>query len=156
MSETFRKVNQMDKDAVSEKLKVVLASAFSFAIKVQNYHWNVTGPNFNEYHAFFQTIYERVYNDVDLYAEHVRILGFYSPGSLSRFAELSRIEDELAIPPASKMFARLASDNMILITLLKNLRKDADEINAVGLIVTLEDSINYHEKLQWMLTSFIS
>lgn len=144
----------MDKETLAEKLKVVLGTAFSFAIKAQNYHWNVTGPNFSEYHEFFQTIYERLYKDIDLYGEHVRILGFYCPGSLSRFVELSRIEDELAVPSASKMFARLASDNMILITLLKNLRKDAEEVDAIGLIVTLEDSINYHEKLQWMLTSF--
>ena len=42
---------------LSDNLKVLLASTQAFAIKSQNFHWNVEGSNFPQYHAFFDTLY---------------------------------------------------------------------------------------------------
>ena len=41
---------------LSDSLKVLLASTQSFAIKSQNFHWNVEGSNFPQYHSFFDTL----------------------------------------------------------------------------------------------------
>lgn len=144
----------MDKQILAEKLKVVLATAYSFQLKAHNYHWNVVGPHFSEYHNFFGDIYERVHDDVDDYAEQIRVLGAYSPGSLSRFTELTRITDELAIPEPASMFSKLSNDNKILIDLLSNLHSNAEEANEIGLSAILEDKIVYHTKLGWMLKAF--
>jgi starvation-inducible DNA-binding protein len=143
----------MDNQALAERMKVVLATAYSFALKAQNYHWNVVGAHFVEYHEFFQEIYEQVHKDVDDYAEQIRILGMFSPGSLSRFAELSRVNDELAIPKASRMIVNLATDNQILVDTLKAVHAAAEEAKSPGLAALLEERIQYHEKLGWMLNS---
>lgn len=47
----------MDKTQLAEQMKVLLASTFSLYLKAHNYHWNVTGPNFGQYHEFFGDLY---------------------------------------------------------------------------------------------------
>lgn len=146
----------MDNQLIGEKLKVVLATAHSFALKAQNYHWNVTGPHFIEYHAFFQEIYEQVYADADAYAEVIRTLGMFAPGSLSRFAEMARINDEQTIPTPDVMFSRLASGNTIMLSLLNNTHADATEAKNFAVTSFIEERLQYHEKLGWKLNSLIA
>jgi starvation-inducible DNA-binding protein len=146
----------MDNQVLAERLKVVLATAHSFALKAQNYHWNVTGPHFLEYHEFFQEIYEQVHTDIDAYAEYIRILGMYAPGSLSRFSELSRIKDETTFPVAKIMLSRLAEDNMIMINLLKAMHSAATEGKNFAVTSFVEERLQYHEKLGWMLASLLT
>lgn len=137
-----------------EQMKRVLATAFSLYLKAHNYHWNVTGPNFSEYHSWFGDFYTAVWQSVDLYAEKIRILGSYAPGSLSRFLELTDIADELNIPEARVMFERLGEDNDELIALLYETVDMAEDANDRGLINFLEGQIDVHEKYRWMLKSF--
>jgi starvation-inducible DNA-binding protein len=144
----------MDKPELIEKLKEILASAFSLYLKAHNYHWNVTGPNFSEYHKFFGKYYENVHDSIDLYAEHIRMLGVYTPGSLKRFSELTKISDEVAIPSAKFMFVRLASDNALLLDELRTAHRIADALGEIGVSATLETQIQFHEKMQWQLTAF--
>lgn len=143
----------MDNQILAERLKVILATAHAFALKSQNYHWNVTGPHFVEYHEFFQTIYEQIHLDVDTYAEQIRILGMFAPGSLTRFSEMSRVKCELNIPKTDAMIVKLSSDNQIMLELLKSCHSVSSTANNPGLTSILEERIQYHEKLGWMLAS---
>jgi starvation-inducible DNA-binding protein len=143
----------MDNKMLAEKLKVVLATAHAFSLKAHNYHWNVTGPHFIEYHEFFGGIYEQVNADTDSYAEYIRILGVFAPGSLSRFSEMSRVSDEQTIPAANVMFTRMLSDNTTMLSLLKSTHADATEAKNFALTSFIETRLEYHEKLGWMLTS---
>ena len=81
----------MDKDQLISQMKVILATSFSFYLKAHNYHWNVTGPNFTQYHEFFGDIYTDVWESLDTTAEEIRKLGSFVPGSLTRYLEISRI-----------------------------------------------------------------
>lgn len=144
----------MDKTALVEQLKVVLASAFSMYLKAHNYHWNVTGPNFIQYHEFLATVYGDVHGSIDTYAEHIRALGSFAPGSLKRFSELTRVSDEVAVPNAKFMFIRLATDNEILLDELRATASMAEELGERGVLNFIEGQIDAHEKLHWMLKSF--
>ena len=105
---------------LSENLKILLATSYAFVIKAQNFHWNIEGSNFPQYHKFFDDLNHEVYeNAIDRTAEYIRTLESYTPGSISRYAELSLIPDQLKIPRAELMFAELYSDNTILIEHLK-------------------------------------
>ena len=137
-----------------EEMKKLLASSFSLYLKAHNYHWNVTGPNFAQYHEFFGDFYEEVHGSVDTTAEEIRKLGSFAPGSLSRYSDLSVVDDELNIPPSSRMFENLAADNDKVISLLYNCRRIADAIGRNGTVNYLEDRISTHEKHAWMLKSF--
>jgi starvation-inducible DNA-binding protein len=144
----------MDKAQLINEMKRLLANTFALYLKAQNYHWNVTGPNFAQYHTFFGDIYEEVHGSIDTTAEEIRKLGSFAPGSLSRFSELKDIEDETTIPESAIMFARLARDNDIVIQNLYNARKIAEEIEAAGTLDYIEARIGVHEKHAWMLKSF--
>lgn len=144
----------MDKTELAEKLKAILATAFSLYLKAHNYHWNVTGPNFSEYHEFFADYYTAVHESVDVYAEHIRMLGVYTPGSLKRFSELTMISDEVAVPSPKFMFVRLAADNLLLLNELRSTWEVAESMKEHGVVATLETQIQFHEKMQWQLTAY--
>lgn len=136
-------------------MKKLLASSYAFTIKAQYFHWNVEGPNFNEYHEFFGKIYEEVYASIDATAEYIRTLDSYAPGSFDRFKELSVIPEQTLVPRAELMFAELLSDNNLMLDLLRECFKIAGEENEFGIENFLAERIDAHAKHGWMLKSYI-
>jgi starvation-inducible DNA-binding protein len=136
---------------LTEQMKVALASVFSFYLKAHYFHWNVEGPNFPQYHDFFGNLYEEVHGSVDQFAEEIRALGAYAPGSLQRFKELSKIDDELNVPNSMTMIRELSLDNDRIISMLEEINKLANENGKSGLSNFIEDRIDKHSKHAWML-----
>ena len=137
-----------------EQLKVVQATAFSVYLKAHNFHWNVTGPDFIQYHSFLQTLYDQVFESVDAYAEKIRTLGAFAPGSLQRFSELTKVQDELNVPTSMMMLEKLALDNDTLIAELYKTDALCDNLNQRGIQNFIQGQIEAHEKLRWMIKSF--
>jgi starvation-inducible DNA-binding protein len=138
-------------DELIEQMKLCLASVFSLYLKTHYFHWNVEGKDFSQFHEFFGELYEEIYGSIDPMAEEIRTLGSYAPGSLARFKDLSKIEDETNVPDAIRMVRILQMDNQIVITELKKARKMADEQDAHGLVNFLEDRLDKHWKHDWQL-----
>ena len=134
-----------------EQMKVCQASAFALYLKAHNFHWNVEGPNFAQYHEFFSDYYNDVWGSVDAIAEHIRTLDAYVPGSLGRFRELSAISDENAVPDAHGMFSKLGDDNKRMIDELKKAQTQAEKLGYVGISNFFQDRIDIHEKHGWMI-----
>ena len=137
-----------------QQLKVVQATAFSLYLKAHNFHWNITGPDFAQYHTFLGTVYTQVFESIDDYAEKIRALDSFAPGSLLRFTQLSKVQDELNIPTGLAMLAKLAIDNDILIEELYATDALCDSLNQRGVQNFIQGQIESHEKLRWMLKSF--
>lgn len=143
----------MNKELV-DALKVALADTFAFYLKAHNFHWNVTGPHFSEYHSFLGVLWQEVFTGVDLIAEGIRTLDAFSPGSFTRFKELSTIEDETKIPEASAMLSKLSADNEKVLASLHNAYMLAEKDMKHGISNFLQDRITAHDKHGWMLRSF--
>jgi len=141
----------MDKEQLVDRMKVVLASSFAFMLKAWNYHWNVEGINFPQYHTFFGNLYEEVQDAIDPIAEHIRTLDAYAPGSLERFKQLSSVLDETTVPAPAIMALRLEQDNDKLIQDLTFASTEAERIKEVGLVDFLQGRIDIHKKHRWML-----
>jgi starvation-inducible DNA-binding protein len=94
-------------EELQKAAKIAFASEFSFYLKAHQFHWNVTGPLFLQSHELFGKIYEEVYGVVDDFAEKIRALGTYMPGSYTRLSVLSQIEDETEVPPLETMLSEL-------------------------------------------------
>lgn len=137
-----------------EYMKRVLGSSFALYLKAHNYHWNVTGPNFAQYHDFLGDLYEEIHGSIDDTAEEIRKLGSFAPGSFARFAQLSVVQDEVNIPAAQQMMSNLAADNDKLLSLMYDAREAAEKANKAGTLDYLESRIGVHEKHAWMLKSF--
>lgn len=141
---------------LADSLKTLLATSYGFAIKAQNFHWNVEGPDFPQYHEFFGKIYEEVFeNAIDQTAEYIRTLDSYTPGSFTRLAELCAIPDQLKIPRAELMFAELAQDNEKLLGMWKEAFHVAEQADEQGICDFIASRIDAHAKHGWMLKSIL-
>jgi starvation-inducible DNA-binding protein len=141
---------------LADSLKTALASSYVFQIKVQNFHWNVEGPDFPQYHKFLGKLYEEVNeNSIDQTAELIRQLDHYTPGSITRFAELSIVHDQIKIPRAELMVAELYEDNAKLLALWKEIFPIAEQENEQGVADFIASRIDAHGKHGWMLRSIL-
>lgn len=142
-------------DSLVEKMKVVLADTFAMYLKAHNYHWNVEGSNFPQYHEFLGNLYEELHGAVDPIAEHIRALDAYAPGSLTRFRELSSIKDSMTPPPTMSMMSELYGDNEIVMASLKSAYQSAETMGEIGLSNFIQDRYDAHKIHAWMLRSIL-
>jgi starvation-inducible DNA-binding protein len=138
-----------------EQLKIIQADTFAFYIKSHNFHWNIEGPDFPQYHDFLNNLYQEVFAAVDTIAEEIRALGEYAPGSFSRYRELSSIKDSLSPPGPHQMFMELSGDNQIVLSSLMRGYKLAEQYNEIGLSNFIQDRYNVHKKHAWMINSIL-
>ena len=140
---------------LADALKTLLATAYALSIKAQNFHWNVEGPNFPQYHKFFGKYYEEVYNSIDRVAELIRQLDSYTPGSVTRYTELSQIQDQLKIPRAELMMQELYEDNQTMLSMWREAFHIAEEADEQGIANFIAERIDAHSKHSWMLRSIL-
>ena len=140
---------------LSDNLKTLLASTQSFAIKTQNFHWNVEGSNFPQYHAFFDTMYGDVSATIDPIAEYIRILGHYTPGSLTRYAELSIIQDQTKIPRAELMFTESLQDCETMGQLVVAMFDEATNERQQGIANYMAELQDLYGKKAWFIRSIL-
>ncbi len=140
---------------MSQELKLVLADSYALFLKTQNYHWNVTGPNFKSLHELFELQYDDLFAAIDEIAERIRTLGDKAPGSFSKYAEITSIKEGDENKPADQMVTELVEDQALIIKTLNKALKisqgNDDEVT-IGMII---DRIAIHEKNAWMLRSSI-
>ena len=140
---------------LSDSLKTLLASTQSFAIKSQNFHWNIEGSDFPQYHEFFDTLYGDVSGTIDRIAEYVRILGAYTPGSLTRYAELSIIQDQTKIPRAELMFTESLQDCETMIQLVVEMFDQATQERQQGIANYMAELQDLYGKKAWFIRSIL-
>lgn len=140
-------------DQLLNALKIAFASEFSFYLKAQNFHWNVEGPDFQEFHALFGDIYSEVYSSIDAFAENIRKSGGYAPAGLQKLSVLSEIEDSQDAIPVQTMVQTLLADSDKLAQLMGMVYKIADGAGEYGLSNFLAERQDAHRKHSWQLRS---
>ena len=138
-------------DKFINQLKIAFASQYAFAIKAQNYHWNVEGSDFYQYHNLFETIYDEVYGAIDAFAENIRKIKAYTPASLYRFSALSAVNDEVEVLDPSAMVAELLRDSEKMQEIMKVLCQEAEARGEHGLSNFLADRQDAFAKHAWFL-----
>ena len=140
-------------DKFVNQLKIAFASQYAFAIKAQNFHWNVEGIDFYQKHKMFQKIYEETYGAVDDFAENIRKIKAYTPASLYRFSALSAVNDEVEILDPQAMVAELLRDAEKMQEIMKVLFTEAENLGHHGLSNFLADRQDAFAKHAWFLRS---
>lgn len=140
-------------DELQRALKIAFASEYAFALKAQNFHWNVEGPLFPQLHTLFETIYTEVYGSIDTFAENIRKTGAYTPASFQRFSMLTLVDDETQILPAESMVLELLEDSTKMSEMFQVVFRAAEELGEHGLSNFLADRQDAHQKHSWMLRS---
>lgn len=153
------KIGLADKemDGVVKVLNTLLADEYILYTKTRNYHWNVVGPQFSELHEFFGKHYEELDRTIDEVAERARQLGGKSVATLVELLRNARIKEQPnEYPDAHTMISNLLNDHEAII---RSLRIDADvtadKHHDMGTNDFLIGLMEKHEKMAWMLRSFL-
>ena len=137
--------------AIANGLARLLADTYTLYLKTHNFHWNVTGPQFNSLHLMFETQYNELALAVDLIAERIRALGEPAPGSYSAFAKLSSIKEADGVPKADEMVRILAEDQLAVVRTARAVFPLADAARDEPTADLLTQRMQVHEKTAWML-----
>jgi starvation-inducible DNA-binding protein len=140
---------------IAAGLSRVLADTYTLYLKTHNYHWNVTGPQFNDLHAMFMVQYTELWNAVDLIAERIRSLGHFAPGSYRAFSDLSSIKEEEGVPPAAKMLENLLAGHETVARTCRETFPAAEKSGDQPTMDLLTQRMQVHEKTAWMLRSIL-
>lgn len=150
-------LSDSDRQASAEILQRSLADTVVLYIKTKKYHWNVIGPQFNELHAFFQTLYEMLDKSQDRLAERVRALGLRSIGTLREFLDTCRLKESPGDSPSPRqMISSLLEDNeAVCRTLRQDIESCSEEHHDEPTANMLTEILEEHERAAWMLRSYL-
>jgi len=144
----------IDKKARKEVVKGLsrlLADTYTLYLKTHNFHWNVTGPHFNDLHAMFMGQYTEMWNAVDLVAERIRALGEFAPGSYREFTALSAIKESESVPKWQAMIDQLVDGHETVVRTCRDILPAAQKASDEGSVALVTDRMGVHEKTAWML-----
>ena len=148
-------IEERDREAIAAGLSRLLADSYTLYLKTHNYHWNVTGPQFNTLHTMFETQYSELALAVDNIAERIRALGVMAPGSYRAFADLTSIEEETGTPNAEQMIRQLILGQEAVVRTAREVIPLADNANDEPTADLLTQRMQTHEKTAWMLRSML-
>src|SRR5262249_17892672 len=138
---------------VVELLKYALADQHVLYMRLRNYHWNITGPQFQPLHVLIEKQYDQIAEAIDDTAERIRQYGAFAPGTLKEMLELARLTEEPGVvPSAREMVANLVADHEAVI---RQLREDTKAAGDTYGDTSVEDYfiqlVQTHQKMAWLL-----
>lgn len=149
----------LDKEAcaqISALLEKALADTYVLYIKTQNCHWNVVDERFHSLHEFFEEQYKELAEAVDIIAERIRMLGRFTPASMSAFLELTSLSEIEGRLSGKQMLQTLLADHEALSAHLRGAVEMCDSQQDAGTSDMLVQRLRAHEKAAWMLRSHLS
>jgi len=151
-------LSDAQRKGVIDILNHLLADEVVLYVKTRDYHWNVEGPDFSETHKFFEAQYEQLDEIMDEVAERARALGGRAAGSLAEFLELTKLKEDNGKTSGEKaMIKDLLGDHE---TIIQRLRKEVEIVGTkfgdIGTNDFITGKIEEHEKMAWMLRSYLS
>lgn len=151
-------IKNENSQGVAQILKQTVSDEYVLSVKTKNYHWNVTGPQFNDLHKFFDEQYEQIDVFIDEVAERVRSLGIKTIGSMADFLNNSRLKEDTSVSrDATTMLNNLLNDHEELIRNLRNdLETCSEKFDDAGNADFLTGLMEKHEKIAWMIRAFLS
>lgn len=142
-------------EKLTASLHIALANTFVMYFKAHSYHWNVRGMSFSEHHAFFSSLYEELFDAVDVAAEQIRALGSDAPINLQSLIDSSTIDEDDKRPSLEDMFENLQEANNKSIDSLNKLFELATEAKNQGLADFAASRLDVHAKHGWMLKAHL-
>jgi starvation-inducible DNA-binding protein len=141
--------------AIAGGLSRLLADTYTLYLKTHNFHWNVTGPQFNTLHQMFEVQYLELALAVDVVAERIRALGEAAPGSYSAYARLATVKEAVDVPNADAMIRQLAADQATVVRTARSIFPLAAEAHDEPTADLLTQRMQIHEKTAWMLGAML-
>jgi starvation-inducible DNA-binding protein len=145
-------------DSTISVLNQVLADEHVLLMKLRNFNWNVSGPNFRELHALFDEQKVIVARWTDEVAERIRALGAPATATMIEYLHRTAIREHPgSFPPANEMLHDLLANHETVIRYIRNVLTAPTEYDLdVGTIDLFTDVIQDHEKMAWVIRATLS
>ena len=148
-------ISHSDREKIVGGLSKLLADSFTLYLMTHNFHWNVTGPQFNTLHNMFMDQYTEQWNALDVIAERIRALGFPAPGTFKQFVKLTAIKEVEGVPKAKEMIELLVNAHETVARTARGIFPIVDEVNDQPTADLITQRLEVHEKTAWMLRSLL-
>ncbi len=148
-------IDAKQREQIAQGLSGLLADSYTLYLMTHNFHWNVTGPQFNSLHQMFMGQYTEQWNALDIIAERIRALGFPAPGTYKEYVKLASIKEVEGVPKATDMVRHLVAAQEATARTARKLFPIVDAANDQPTADVLTQRIDVHEKTAWMLRSLL-
>lgn len=149
-------IAEKDRKAIGDGLGKLLADSYSLFLMTHNFHWNVTGPQFNSLHTMFETQYTELFAAVDEIAERMRSLGVAAPGSFKAFEGLASFGIPEDVSKADDMIAHLVKGQEAVVRTARAVFPAAEKAGDEPTQDLLTRRMELHEKNAWMLRALLA
>lgn len=149
-------ISEKNRQAVALALNQLLADEHILYNKTRNYHWSIEGPSFMEFHKLYEAQYDQLAEMIDEIAERIRTIGHFAEGRLKELLKLANLDEPPAPTDQAQQIANLEADHETLIVRLRKLITEFDEkYKDIGSSDFVTGLLKQHEKMAWMLRSYL-
>lgn len=148
-------ISDGDRKKITDGLSTLLADSYTLYLMTHNFHWNVSGPQFNSLHLMFMGQYTEQWNALDLIAERIRALGYPAPGTYKEFVKLATIKEVEGVPKATEMVRHLVMAQEAVARTARSIFPAVEKANDQPTMDLLTQRLDVHEKTAWMLRSLL-
>lgn len=139
-----------------KNLNQLLCDLEIFAVKLQNYHWNVTGKGFFLTHEKLEEYYEEVRKQLDEVAENIIMHGAQPFGSMEDFVKHTQITEAKNEKIKSlEIIKNISKDLEILNKDVELIKQEAEKNNDYLTSTLMDNYIEDYSKRIWMLNETI-
>jgi starvation-inducible DNA-binding protein len=147
-------ISAAEREKIAHGLSALLADSYTLYLMTHNFHWNVTGPQFNSLHLMFMGQYTEQWTALDIIAERIRALGYPAPGT-KEFVALASVKEVEGVPKATDMIRHLVAAQEATARTARALFPVVGAANDQPTADLLTQRLEVHEKTAWMLRSLL-
>jgi starvation-inducible DNA-binding protein len=142
---------------ISKELRHLLADVFALYVKTKNFHWNMSGVHFRDYHLLLDEHAEQIFDMADDVAERARKIGGNTLRSIGDIAKHQRLKDDDrdSLSP-EEMLVDLRTDNRELTRFLRLAHEVCEKHSDVATASLIENWIDQTERRCWFLSEIAS
>lgn len=138
---------------VGQILNLFLADESVLYATTRDYHWNVTGLEFDSLHRQFEAQYGEIAEWIDEIAERARAIGVGARGNWADLAKAARATANpgIGLPALDMLSELLALHEELTVQLRADIEACATRYRDAGTADFLTGLMKRHEKAAWML-----
>jgi starvation-inducible DNA-binding protein len=148
-------ISAAERATIAKGLSALLADSYTLYLMTHNFHWNVTGRDFNSLHLMFMGQYTEQWNALDIIAERIRALGHLAPGTYKEFVKLASVKEVEGAPSSNDMIRYLVAAQETTARTARKLFPVVEAANDQPTADLLTQRLEIHEKTAWMLRSLL-
>ena len=143
-------------EEIIKNLNEFLAELEIMSVKLQNYHWNVTGKGFFMTHEKLEEYYDEIREQIDEIAEHILSLGYQPLGTMKDFMQNSEIQEAKNEKIKSiEIIKSVIKDLQILQQKAIKIKQEADNKDDHATSAMIDTYLQNYSKKLWMLNETI-